>query len=191
MKVILGSQSPRRRDILTARGAEFTVIVANTDERCEITNPIDFVREVSNRKAQAISNLCDKADLVITADTVVAVDNEILGKPCDINDCRRMINKISGRTHEVITGVTMCCNDRTVFDCEVTKVTFRKMTHSEIESYISTSEPYDKAGGYAVQGNARQYITSVDGNYNNVVGLPDDLVEKMCIDLIGKSIFKN
>ena len=65
------------------------------------------------------------------------------------------------------------------------------MTHSEIESYISTSEPYDKAGGYAVQGNAGQYITSVDGNYNNVVGLPDDLVEKMCIDLIGKSIFKN
>ena len=191
MKVILGSQSPRRRDILTARGAEFTVIAANTDERCKITNPIDFVREVSKRKAQAISNLCDKSDLVITADTVVAVDNEILGKPCDIDDCRRMINKISGRTHEVITGVTMCCNDRTVFDCEVTKVTFRKMTHSEIESYISTSEPYDKAGGYAVQGNARQYITSVDGNYNNVVGLPDDLVEKMCIDLIGKSIFKN
>ena len=191
MKVILGSQSPRRRDILTARGAEFTVIVANTDERCEITNPIDFVREVSKRKAQAISNLCDKADLVITADTVVAVDNEILGKPCDIDDCRRMINKISGRTHEVITGVTMCCNGRTVFDCEVTKVTFCKMKQSEIESYISTSEPYDKAGGYAVQGNARQYITSVDGNYNNVVGLPDDLVEKMCIDLIGKSIFKN
>ena len=191
MKVILGSQSPRRRDILTARGAEFTVIVANTDERCEITNPIDFVREVSKRKAQAISNLCDKADLVITADTVVAVDNEILGKPCDIDDCRRMINKISGRTHEVITGVTMCCNDLTVFDCEVTKVTFCKMKQSEIESYISTSEPYDKAGGYAVQGNARQYITSVDGNYNNVVGLPDDLVERMCIDLIGKSIFKN
>ena len=191
MRVILGSQSPRRRDILHSRGAKFEVFTADTDERCEITNPRDFVREVSKRKSQAIQKLCCENDLIITADTVVAADGEILGKPRDKADCRRMITLLQGRTHEVITGVTICYGDRTVFDCEVTKVTFREMTESEIESYISTDEPYDKAGGYAVQGLAGEYITLVDGNYNNVVGLPDDLVEKMCIDLIGKSIFSN
>lgn len=181
MKIILGSQSPRRREILRALGLEFEVLAADIDESCALTAPGEYVMEVCRRKACAVYKLAGMpADsLIVTADTAVAVGDEILGKPADKADASRMLKMLSGRTHEVVTGVTVRLGEKMLTDCETTYVTFKMLTDAQIERYVSTDEPYDKAGAYAVQGVAAEFIERIDGSYNNVVGFPDGLFTAM------------
>lgn len=192
MRIILGSQSPRRKEILQNHGVDFEVIVADTDENCATQSPSEFVKTVALEKLHAVADTLSTTDdtLIICADTAVAIGDEILGKPTDKDDARRMIKLLSGNTHFVVTGVAMQYGDKIATDFEKTFVTFKDMTNIEIEQYICTNEPYDKAGGYAVQGKAGSFITQVDGDYENVVGLPDKLVQKMAKNLTNVDIFK-
>ncbi len=180
MKIYLASGSPRRRELLTQIGIEYEVRVSEADEDCDIADPAKMVEELSRRKAFAVADELkaeDESDFcVIGADTVVALDGEILGKPKDKSDAVRMLRELSGRAHEVFTGVTIVKvsggvkNTNTFNEC--TKVHFYAMSDEEIEEYVSTGDPLDKAGAYGIQGFCARYISGIEGDYNNVVGLP-------------------
>lgn len=175
MKIILASASPRRKEILKQLGIDFSVITADTDENSTLSDPAALVEELSLRKAQAVAKIAGPHAAVIGADTVVAARGEILGKPENKQDARRMLRLLSGCTHQVFTGVSVLCeNKRHTAHC-VTDVTFQPMTEEEIADYIASNEPYDKAGGYAIQGRAARYITGIHGCYWNVVGFPVNL----------------
>ncbi len=189
MDIILASKSPRRREILQNLGMEFRIELCETDESSDITEPAELVSELAFRKALAVfKKLKDKGELgenslVIGCDTLVCCDNEILGKPKSRDDARRMIKLLSGRAHSVLSGLALLTNNKTLVRYEETKVFFDKMTEQEIEEYISSPEPYDKAGGYAVQGLAARYINRLEGCYFNVVGLPVHLLYKMILEI--------
>ena len=175
MKWILASGSPRRRDILTDLGCTFEIVTADTDETCTAVDPAEIVCTLAKRKAEAVAKkIGTRSDerLIIAADTLVACDGKVLGKPIDRDDAAAMLRMLSGRTHEVYSGVSLILGDRaqTAFEC--TKVTFDEMTDKDIARYIDSGEPMDKAGAYAVQGKAAAYIRGIDGCYFNVVGLP-------------------
>ena len=188
MKIILASASPRRRELLTQIGLEFQVVVSNVEEKVTATAPAAVVEELSAQKAEGVllqmkeqvhsENSCGTEELqdclVIGSDTIVAVDGQILGKPKDAEDAKRMLRMLQGRTHEVYTGVTvlrMNTEERRTFH-EGTKVLFFPMTEEEIETYVATNDPLDKAGAYGIQGFCARYIRGIEGDYNNVVGLP-------------------
>ena len=183
MKFILASKSPRRREILQNLGVSFEVITAETDESSSLTDPCALVEELSLRKGLAVRELLieqgrDLADtVIISSDTVVASDGEILGKPRDRADAERMLRLLSGRAHEVISGISLIGNGKTGVSHEVTHVRFAPLSDENIAFYLNTQEPYDKAGAYAIQGLASMWIEGIQGCYFNVVGLP---VHKMC-----------
>lgn len=177
MKLILASASPRRAEILRNAGIPFEVCAVLFDETRrpgELRG--DYVRRVALGKARAAANeLADSGDcLFIGADTVVVANDEILGKPESDDDARRMLRLLSGTVHEVHTGVAVVRRPGTIEGVvdETTRVTFAPLSDEDIESYIATGEPFDKAGAYAIQGIAGRYITRIDGCYFNVVGLP-------------------
>ena len=180
MKYILASASPRRREILSTLGVEFTVLVADADESCDLTDPGARVESISVKKCLAardrlIAEGMDPADsdtVIIASDTLVVLDGVFLGKPRDEADAKRMVSMLQGRTHTVASGIAIWHKGRTVSAHELTGVTFAPMTEGEIEAYIATGEPFGKAGGYAIQGHAARYITGIRGDYFNVVGLP-------------------
>ena len=178
MRVILASKSPRRREILSALGVKFEIVSADADERSEITNPEKLVRELALRKGRATRELLrergewDDDTLIIASDTVVAIRDEILGKPADGEDAKRMLRALSDTTHRVISGVALLWGEREVADFDSTGVRFSKMSEREIDWYVASGEPNDKAGAYAVQGLASMFIKGLDGDYFNVVGLP-------------------
>lgn len=180
MKIILASQSPRRKELLTNMGLEFEIVVSDCEENTEKTNPLEVVEEISARKAMDVFEKLTpdiKDDcLLIAADTLVFVDRERLGKPADEAMAAEMIGKIAGRNHDVITGVTLIKSKdgryETVSFAESTHVTVANMSKKEILDYISTGEPMDKAGAYAIQGKFAKHITAITGDYSNVVGLP-------------------
>lgn len=172
MKVILASGSPRRKMLLSQAGVEFEICASDKEEVITSTIPKDVVCELSEQKASDVASKFDEDTLVIGADTVVSCDDEILGKPKNREDAVRMIEMISGRTHQVYTGVTIKYNGHSHTFCAVTDVDVRKLTDSEIEAYVDSDEPYDKAGGYAIQGIFGKYVTGISGEYNNVVGFP-------------------
>lgn len=180
MKLILGSASPRRREILATLGVDFTVRLADADERCDIIDPAARVEAISKKKCDAVLaalasdgvDLTDPELVVLTSDTLVTLDGEFLGKPTDEADARRMIEMLAGRTHTVASGIAIYAKGRTVTAHELTGVRFAPMTDAEIEDYIATGESFGKAGAYAVQGHAARYITGLDGDYFSVVGLP-------------------
>ncbi len=176
--IILASQSPRRKELLAAHGILFSVFVTDADETvCEPMTPYELVEELSYRKAQsAAESFLGDSVLIIAADTVVALDNEIFGKPEDEADAKRMLTKLSGKAHSVFTGVTLAYVDgetvtykKTV--CE-TKVYFYPISEEELNEYLKTNEPYDKAGSYAIQGIATKFVEKIEGDFDNVVGLP-------------------
>ena len=183
MKYILASKSPRRREILEMLGVKFEVITSEADESSDITDPYKLVEELSLRKGLAVRDalIAEGRDLsdtvIISADTVVAIDGEILGKPHDEEDARRMLRLYSGRAHEVLSGVCLIKGETVAVSHEVTLVEFDVMSEEEIRSYVRTNAPYDKAGAYAIQGAASAYIRGIRGDYFNVVGLP---VHRMC-----------
>lgn len=171
MRLILASQSPRRKELLGLLNIPFTVRVADIDETMDTQD--DVRRQVallSRRKAEAVPRQPD--ELIIAADTVVVVDNQILGKPKDAADAVNMLRSLSGRTHQVMTGMTLLGQGKCVSHTEVTDVCFRELTQQEIEAYVQTGECMDKAGSYAIQGGAAPFVQSICGDYYNVVGLP-------------------
>lgn len=180
MRYILASASPRRREILGNLGLDFTVLVADADETCDITDPGERVEFISLKKCLAardklVSEGMDPADtetIIIASDTLVTLDGEFLGKPRDEADAIRMMELLEGRTHTVASGIAVWHKGRTVTAHELTGVTFAPMNPAEILAYIATGESFGKAGGYAIQGHAARYITGIQGDYFNVVGLP-------------------
>ena len=180
MRLILASKSPRRKEILENLGLKFDIIVADADERSDETDPKGRVAALAAIKGSAVIETLEyKTDtLVIASDTLVYAEGEFLGKPRDREDARRMIGLLSGRSHSVVSGLYLFYNGKEVMSADETLVTFDKMTEGEIESYVSSDEPYDKAGGYAVQGLASLYISGLEGDYFNVVGLPVNLLYK-------------
>ena len=179
MKLILASSSPRRRELLAQAGLKFTVAAANLNEdRLPDEAAAAYVRRLAEEKAVAVWNahkgedLPDAPLIVLGADTCVVSDGNILGKPVDPADARRMLELLSGRTHAVLTGLAVVSARKTVRDVEVTQVTFNQLTDRDIAQYITTGEPLDKAGAYAIQGRAARWIPRIEGCYFNVVGLP-------------------
>lgn len=179
--LILASASPRRRELLTQAGFSFTVRPADIPEDPLPTeDPAGYVSRLAREKAQAVFDAAaDPAALVLGADTTVTLDDQILGKPVDADDARRMLRLLSGRTHRVITGVALVSAAGAQVAAEVTAVRFLTLSDAEIDSYIATGEPMDKAGAYAIQGRAARWIPRVEGCYFNVVGLPLALVGTM------------
>lgn len=178
MRLVLASRSPRRAELLTAAGIEFTVRSADIDEtpRCGEA-PLDYVLRLAEEKAWAVA--CDADETVLAADTTVVLGGEILGKPVDRADAARMLGALSERRHEVITGVCLRSQQRTVCEACVTAVWFAPMTAREIDEYVASDEPMDKAGAYGIQGVASRYIDRIEGSYTNVVGLPVALVYRL------------
>ena len=183
MRIILASGSPRRRELLEQIGLNFEIMVSNTEENVDAKSPGKLVETLSRQKAEAVfSMLPDKEEvLVIGADTVVAREDCVLGKPEDEKAAIVMLKNLSGRDHRVYTGVTLLYrpagkDSAEKVQCkifhEVTKVRFFPMTEGEIAAYVKTGDPLDKAGAYGIQGVFARYVESIEGDYNNVVGLP-------------------
>jgi len=182
-KLVLASRSPRRAEILSAVGWAFEIIAADIDEkRYEFESAVPYVRRLDQTKAETVAkNL--STGLVLGADTVVLVDEKILGQPSDAEDARRMLKLLSGRWHEVLTAVALLRADvnRSSIDHLKTRVRFAEMSDAEIDWYVETGEPMDKAGAYAVQGGAAFFIEEIQGDYFNIVGLPMRLVYKLAL----------
>ncbi len=178
MKLILASSSPRRAEVLRDAGFVFEVRPADLDEtRLLQEAAADYVRRVARAKAKAIADTARAAGeraIVIAADTIVLAEGQILGKPKDADDARRMLRLFSGKTHEVLTALCVINipAGKESLHVEKTRVQFLKMSEDEIESYIRTGEPFDKAGAYGIQGIAGRFATRVEGCYFNVLGLP-------------------
>jgi septum formation protein len=169
--VILASQSPRRKELLQKLNIPFTVRVADVDETLDKSLPLEkAVAQLSLRKAEGVSR--EKGDVVIAADTIVVLDDTVLGKPCDRADAKRMLRSLSGRTHRVMTGVTVLQDDKRLCHTEVTEVTFRPLTEEEIEAYAASGDCDDKAGSYGIQSGGTVFVEKINGDYFNVVGLP-------------------
>jgi septum formation protein len=180
--LILASASPRRRELLAQAGFDFEVITADVPElRKPGEDPIRFVTRLAREKAEAVISRegVPPDAIVLGADTIVLVDEEVLGKPRDTADAARMLRLLSGRTHQVITGVCLAKGRERQRAAEVTFVRFTTLSDEEIEAYVATGEPLDKAGAYAIQGRAGRWVPRIHGCYFNVVGLPLALVSSM------------
>lgn len=172
MALILASGSPRRRELLERLGVEIVVRPADLEEIVPPGLPPEgVVAALSAQKARWVAARCPE-ELVIAADTVVSVDGDILGKPRDAADARAMLRRLSGRSHSVYTGLTLCRGGEEDTQCECTQVTFRPLTDGEIDAYIQTGEPMDKAGAYGIQALGALFVTGIQGDYYNVMGLP-------------------
>ena len=173
MKIVLASQSPRRKELLGRMGLEFVTQASKIDESAfDGLEARELVATLSREKAQWIARQLDGETLVIGADTVVVRDGAALGKPKDAEDAVAMLLSLSGRDHQVCTGVTVCRGDRVLTQVEETQVTFRELTEKEVRQYVSTGEPLDNAGAYGIQGLGGLLVEGIRGDYSNVVGLP-------------------
>ena len=171
MQLILASQSPRRRELLGLFHIPFTVRVADIDEAMDRTKPpLEEVARVSRLKALAVAG--NSEDVIIAADTIVVLEGNVLGKPTDRDDAIRMLTALSGRDHQVMTGVTVVRGSRILTHTEVTDIHFRPLSQGEILRYVDTGEPMDKAGSYGIQGGAALFAEKLQGDYYNVMGLP-------------------
>mgnify|MGYP005850820465 CR=1 FL=1 len=170
-RLILASGSPRRREILANAGFSFVVAVTDIPEEVRPgESPEDYVRRLAREKAEAVA--AADGDVTLGADTVVVAEGHILGKPAGAGDAARMLRLLSGREHEVITGICLRHRGGCILDLERTAVCFVPLTDEEIDAYVATGEPMDKAGAYAIQGRASRFVRRIEGCYFNVVGLP-------------------
>lgn len=171
-RVVLASASPRREELLRCIMPVFEIAPAHLDEESLLVHPLETgVEAVAREKCLAVAARCPDA-LVIGADTVVAVDDVALGKPGDAAEAARMLRLLSGREHRVLTGVAVGVGDDVVSGCEITSVEFDDLSDAQIEAYVRSGEPFDKAGGYGIQGRASVFVRGIRGCYFNVVGLP-------------------
>lgn len=180
-RLILASASPRRARLLAEAGIAFEVRAANVDERVKLAvAPVDAAREVALRKARAIAA---PGAWILAADTLIDHEGRALGKPQDVVDAHGILRMLSGATHQVVTAVVVRGPDgREHAGHRVTSVTFRELSDAEIDAYIRTGEPMDKAGAYGIQGGAAKFVARVEGPMDNVVGLPMDLVRELLAD---------
>jgi septum formation protein len=176
--LILASRSPRRSELLRAAGLDFAIRAMEVDESVESGElPSAYVLRLAKKKAQAVD--IQPGEVILAADTTVAIGDEILGKPLNDDDAREMLRKLSGRRHEVFTGVCLRNQTTTLAEVACTGVWFDTLAPHEIDAYVQSGEPLDKAGAYAIQGLASKFIPRIDGSYSNVVGLPVDMVYRM------------
>lgn len=171
MKLILGSQSPRRRELLTQAELDYEILIPDADEK-QITSSDPETKVIDTAKLKSSVLTVDNNSVLLTCDTVVSCNNKIYEKPATIEDARQMITALSGSTHEVYSAAILKSRgfEEIISDC--TKVTFYDLSEEEIEQYISTEEPYDKAGGYGIQSFGAVFVKEIQGDYNTVVGLP-------------------
>ena len=188
--MILASQSPRRRELMHLAGYSPRVLPADVDERrLEGEAPVELVERLARAKAHWVIGEATPAEVVVGADTIVWLGDECLGKPKDADVARAMLSRLSGKSHNVSTGVCILERDRAgrererVFS-ETTAVTFYELTEAQIASYVRSGEPMDKAGAYAIQGGARLFVDRIDGNYENVVGLPVARLVRELVDFV-------
>ncbi len=171
---ILASQSPRRREILERFFEDFKIVPSNTNESVIAENPREKAIEVARKKAWEVYNRT--GGTVLGADTIVVLENKVLGKPKNEEEAEKMLKLLSGKVHEVITGYCIIHEGKEITGFEATKVKFRELSEEEIKWYVSTGEPLDKAGAYAIQGKAAIFIEWIHGDFYNVVGLPIKVV---------------
>jgi septum formation protein len=171
--LILASGSPRRRDLLTAAGIRFVIHESRIDEiRRDGEGGMAFALRMAHEKALSVASRYPH-ELILAADTIVELDGEVLGKPVDLADARRILHKLSKRTHRVVTAYALARSGAIIESVPITSdVTFRALTDDEIEHYLTTGEPFDKAGAYGIQGMGADFITAVEGDRSNVMGLP-------------------
>lgn len=173
--LILASASPRRHELLLQAGIDHVVRPSGVaEDRLPNESPVSFVQRIAEVKARA--SAARPEDVVLGADTVVVLNGQIFGKPADERDARRMLRLLSGVDHYVYTGVCLVSPRRTIVDLSGTRVRFSPLTDEEIELYIRSGEPFDKAGAYGIQGGASKFVTAIEGCYHNVVGLPLSMV---------------
>lgn len=171
MNVILASQSPRRKELLGLLNIPFTVCVADIDETPDSSlSAAEDVARLSRLKAAAIPKADD--DLIIAADTIVVYEGRLLGKPTDTQDAHKMLQLLSGNQHQVMTGITVLYRDKQITHTEITDVFFKTLTEEEIDAYIASGDPMDKAGSYGIQSGGAVFVEKIKGDYFNVVGLP-------------------
>ncbi len=191
MKIILASQSPRRRELLSNAGFDFEVVPSGVDEGDLLSGetPEKYARRVARAKALRVAARSAAGRLVLGADTVVVIDGMILGKPGGPSDASRMLRLLSGQTHEVITAICLvrAPDQIEAIKHESTFVTFRKLTRDEIRAYVAGHEPLDKAGAYAIQGLASKFVSRISGCYFNVVGLPVALLDETLKTIANRS----
>lgn len=180
MELILASQSPRRKELLQLLGLPFVIRVADIDETMDPTaDPAREVARVSRQKAEAVARKPE--DIVIAADTIVVLEGNVLGKPVDQTHAEAMLAALSGKDHQVMTGVTVLKADQVLTHTEITDIHFRALSQKEIRRYVATGEPMDKAGAYGIQGGAALFAQHLRGDYYNVMGLPVcRLYEMLC-----------
>jgi len=184
MRLVLASASPRRVDLLRAAGFAFDVQPAAVDESVRPGETADaYVRRLALQKALAVE--VPPQDVVLGADTAVVVDGTVLGKPEGADDASRMLRLLSGRSHEVLTGVAVKQGSRSASAVERTEVRFAALSEGEIAWYVQSGEPVDKAGAYGIQGLASRFVERIDGSYTNVVGLPVPTVYRLLLELLG------
>ena len=180
MNIVLASQSPRRRELLSRMGLDFSIQTPTVDEDAfTAPEPVELVKLLSREKARQVAAGLTGDTLVIAADTVVVRDGTVLGKPSSPQEAEAMLASLSGRSHLVCTGVTAARGGRAVTEAEVTRVTFRSLDREEIRRYVATGEPLDKAGAYGIQGLGALLVSGIQGDYSNVVGLPVCLLGQM------------
>lgn len=180
-KIILASKSPRRKWLLEQVGLDFEVIPSNFEENIEGQKfSRELIENLAYQKAKEVADRLSEG-LIIGADTIVILKNNILGKPKDKEDAKRMLEMLSGKTHKVLTAVCVIDKDedKTLINSCISKVTFKKLAKEEIEAYIQTKEPMDKAGSYGIQAYGSLFVEKVEGCYNNIVGLPLNLLYEM------------
>lgn len=188
MDIVLASGSPRRKDLLETLGLEFTICPAKGEESPpQGAGPDETVKALSLAKAREVAQIYPDA-LIIAADTIVWADSRILGKPRSEAQAEEMLALLSGSSHEVYTGVTLICGEKTVCRSECTKVFFRDLSDGEIRAYVKTGEPMDKAGAYGIQGRAAMMVRRIEGDYFNVMGLPLCALGQM-LEQIGVQLF--
>ena len=197
MKIILASASPRRKEILEGLGVDFSVMAADADESCSIADPFEFVMELARRKGQATWSMIklqlkdgtDNTDaVIISADTGVVANGEILGKPKDRDDAYRMIKMLSGGMHTVITGIGVTVGGVTHCSYCDTCVSVDTISDEEIWKYVDSGESYDKAGAYGIQGSFSKWVVGISGCYFNVVGLPTNALNRLFFEVTGENI---
>lgn len=193
--IILASASPRRKEILSELGVDFRVVVADTDESSDISDPVKLTRELARRKGLAVyEKLLQSGEydaesaIIISADTVVCRDGEILGKPRDRADAVAMLTSLSGRSHTVVSGVAVTVRGVTRTDASVTTVRVQEIPREEIERYVDSGEPMDKAGAYGIQGRFSVFVEGIDGCYFGVVGLPVNTLSNLYLEATGERL---
>lgn len=191
--IILASASPRRREILASLGVDFKIITADTDEHSSITDPEELAEELAVRKGRAVYELLCRTEpdmakdaVIISADTVVYAQGEVLGKPRDHADAFRMLRSLSGSSHCVVSGIAVTVGGDVHSDRCVTRVNVEDIPEKSLIAYADSDEPMDKAGAYAIQGRFAPWVRSIEGCYQNVVGLPVNHLNKLFFEATGK-----